>query len=396
MRTAVPGVLGTHFDGRQVHVRSTCVETAGHLGAAQRRSGLVLARADHPGVLELVAGGTAARRQAQVGRHVARVGLGEGGHQLGRAVREVVGPRHQTLPVVGRVPLVVGADQAIAVGHAGVVGGEPVDRAHEPAVPFQGEQRGPGIDGRREVRAVGGRIAREGAVGAVDAGTGQLAVREAQHGRRQVRDRRVGRLGDPVRDRGERALPEAAGVAVVQLVVEVAAGAAVGVGRGEHDVGRVVSLGQPPQHLPDDAVGHQRQLAHHQERPVAARPVDEGEGAGALAGVDPGAALVRLPISEHAALGGLAGDVGDAAPGQETGGGGRVGGRRVRHRRSDLSGFMEVPRGSAPLEGRGELRDRPPTVRSRMTALPAERSVGPAPPTRTGEAHRRRADGSYG
>ena len=102
------------------------------------------------------------------------------------------------------------------------------------------------------------------------------------------------RLVDTVDQRRKGLRSKAPGVRVVERVVCISAGSAVGVGGGDHGVGRrvrrAVGVLEAPEDLLDQAVEDQREVADHEQDPLVAgvgAGAGEDEGSGPLAGVDP-------------------------------------------------------------------------------------------------------------
>ena len=323
VRAAVAAELGRDRTVGQVDVGEPRVQPAlDRLARAEQARGRrVLPRADDAGVLEHVLGRAAARAAVQVRRHVAGVGLRERADEVRLRLRQVVGPVLDPLPPVGRVALVVAADQPVAVAHRRPVRGEPVDGTDRPAVASDRQQRGLRVDRVGEERAVGVRVERERGRRPVDARVTQFAERERERGRREIVVRGGDRIDDAVDDGGERLRVEAAGRDVVQRVVRVAAGAAVRVRAGQHRVDVAVQLavvgGQAPQDLLPHAVEDQRQLADDEQQPIVGRGGrGEDERTGPQPQVDAGALLIGLAVAHHPAVGGLAGDVAHSAPDQ--------------------------------------------------------------------------------
>ena len=67
------------------------------------------------------------------------------------------------------------------------------------------------------------------------------------------------------------------------------------------------------------AVEDQRQVVDDYRDAGAVHSLGEDEGTRPLTGVDAGGLLVGPPVAQHAALGGLSGDVGHATPDQVVG-----------------------------------------------------------------------------
>ena len=167
-----------------------------------------------------------------------------------------------------------------------------------------------------ELGALGRGVAQVGLGRAVDAGVEDVGLGDADGAGGEVVVGAHDGLVDAVDDGVEALAVVAEDGEVVEGVVRVATGAAMGVGGAQHDVvvavGGAVGGAQPLDDLLLDALEDLAEVGAHEGDALAVARRGDDEGAGAQAGVDAGGLLVEHGVAHHADLGGGAGDVVDA------------------------------------------------------------------------------------
>lgn len=201
------------------------------------------------------------------------------------------------LPGVGGVTLAVAADESVAVGHRGAVGGEPADGADVGGALAQAQYGHHGVDGEGvDVLVVPG-VALEGGAGAVDVRVGEFAAAECEGSGAQIGVCGADRLHDAGNHGVEVLLLEAVGRQVVGKVMAASAWSRVGAGRAERDVllgvDGAVRGGQLIQHRSEDREREDALVGVAPRDPVAARTVDDDGSRRAQPLVDPAGLLIE-------------------------------------------------------------------------------------------------------